>query len=99
MFVILSEVIVKPGCADEALAFYTAPGPVEQAPGFLGIDFLKTVGSADGAEKFIGYTKWDSQASFLSYMRSEAYRQAASGGMPDFVESHKITMCERIASK
>jgi heme-degrading monooxygenase HmoA len=98
MFVILSEVTVKQGQEEQALQFYQQPSGMERAPGFRGVDFLQAVGgeSQDGA-RFIGYTRWESREHFQAWMGSEAYRQAASGGMPDFILQHKVTLCHWVA--
>lgn len=100
MFVILSEVAVKRGFGEQALQFYQAPGEMEKSPGFVGIDFLKVIGGADAEdERYVGYTRWETKELFQSWMKSEAYRQSASAGMPDFVTDHKITLCELLVSK
>ena len=99
MFVILSEINVKDGFGEQALQFYQTPGEMERSPGFLGIDFLKVTGAAADIERFVGYTRWETMEHFQSWMKSDAYRQSAQGGVPDYIMSHKVTLCELVAHK
>ncbi len=79
MSVVKINAIAVPEGGGEALEerFRARQREVEQMPGFLGFELLRPTG---GESRYFVYTRWESEAAFQEWIRSEAFVRGHAGG-------------------
>lgn len=65
--------------ADLEHRFAQRAAMVDQAPGFDHFELLRPVA---GADKYLVYTRWDSQASYQAWLESQDFAASHGGGQP-----------------
>jgi heme-degrading monooxygenase HmoA len=98
MFVGLSRFKVASGHEEEiAQAFRQRPGLVDQAPGFIRMEVMRS--TVDAAEFWL-FTWWDDEGSFETWHRSHAFKDAHAhmpAGLKLTPGANSITHLEVIA--
>ena len=75
-FVVMNAVTVPPERADEfERRFATRAGKIKDQSGFEAFELMRP---ADGKDRYVVYTRWDSKESFEAWVRS-----------PDFAAGHR----------
>ncbi len=79
MYLTMNRFQVKTGQEAAFEAIWTArDSQLPQVPGFVGFHLLKGA-EKDGHRLYASHTMWDSEASFVGWTKSEAFRQAHRG--------------------
>jgi len=72
MFIVMNRFNVTPGREkDFEEAFTGRAKAIDGVPGFLGLDVLRPV----GAGPFVSLTRWRSEADFVAWTKSDAFKQ------------------------
>ncbi len=90
MYLTMNRFKVKPGSEAEFEAVWTGrDSQLPQVPGFVAFHLMKGP-EREGYRLYASHTTWDSEASFLAWTKSEAFRAAhrGAGGSRDIYAGH-----------
>ena len=92
MFIAINNLKAKPGRGGELEDRFAKPRGLDEQAGFVGFELLKRTwapGADDsdepGVEHYLVVTRWQSMRDFISWTKSDAFKEAHAGGRPDFL--------------
>ena len=86
MFIAINRLVAKSGQGHRVEEQFAKSAGVESSPGFLSFELLKqTWGPTPDGEEYLVFTRWENREAFDGWVRSDAFKQAHSGGRPDFL--------------
>ncbi|WP_203364279.1 antibiotic biosynthesis monooxygenase [Bacillus sp. REN10] len=99
MFVVTNAIHVQVGYGEELLKGFKERKGIEQSPGFIRMEILRT----EGLEEYEEYrvcTTWKNKEAFLGWTKSEAFRAAhhAKREKKDYVIGNQVSMYETVLS-
>lgn len=95
MYIVTNTTQIKKDEGYKLIDRFNKTGKVEMMEGFLGLEVLSTKKLEECDEVSI-VTRWDSEASFLHWTKSDAFKEAHQhkGGKPEYILSNKISYYE-----
>lgn len=99
MFVIANTIKVKKGFADKLKARFDHMGKIENVPGFIELNLLKTRTTSDDYEEVIVWSKWESQKAHNEWTTSDMFKQAHKGVRTEYILDSNITFYDVISNR
>ncbi|MFJ5624267.1 antibiotic biosynthesis monooxygenase [Peribacillus loiseleuriae] len=98
MFVITNTLKVEKGNEEKVLARFERLGGIEETPGFILLNVLKTRGTKE-YDEFTIFSKWESKEAHDQWTKTESFRQSHSGERSEYVLDFGIAFYDVVAEK
>ncbi|RKD22922.1 hypothetical protein BEP19_11865 [Ammoniphilus oxalaticus] len=98
MFVISNTLKIKKGFEDQFLARFEMLGKIEESPGFLMLNVLKTR-MEEEYDEFTIWTKWQSREAHDEWSKSESFRKSHGGGRSEYILDFKLGFYDVVLEK
>ena len=84
MYAVTNRIKIQKGNGDDLEKVFGARGSVQHEPGFKSFE-LWSLEMEDDHEVYLVVTRWETKEDFKNWTQSASFREAHSGGPPDFI--------------
>lgn len=98
MFIVSNTIKAKPGNEENVLKRFERLAGLENVPGFIMLNILKTKATQD-YDEFTICSKWGSQEAHEAWTKTESFRASHAGPRSDYIIEFSLNFYDVIAEK